>query len=88
MHKHVFTAGTAQKAETLGIVKPLNCSLFHLCFLIGRNVSLNSMWKSLRVERQSRTGKNTKSDSTINCEYSIPPQKTPPKPPAERRNPK
>jgi hypothetical protein len=29
MHEHVFTVGTAQKAESLRVVKPFHCSLFH-----------------------------------------------------------
>ena len=29
MHEHVFAVGTAQEAESLRIVKPFHCSLFH-----------------------------------------------------------
>ena len=38
VHENVFASLTADKAETLGIVKPFHCSLFHClfpnCFLI------------------------------------------------------
>jgi hypothetical protein len=29
VHKHIFAIRAAQKAETLGVVKPFHCSLFH-----------------------------------------------------------
>ena len=30
MHEDIFAIGTAEKAESLRVVKPLNCTLFHL----------------------------------------------------------
>ena len=30
MHENILAVGTAEKAETLRVIKPLNCSLFHL----------------------------------------------------------
>src|ERR1700759_2854882 len=30
MHEDVFARGAAEKTKTLGVVKPLNCSVFHL----------------------------------------------------------
>jgi hypothetical protein len=70
VHEHVFAVGTAEEAESLCIVKPFHCSLFHNYSFVG-GVSLNSSGIALRVERNSRTGKNAKSDSTTGYQYSI-----------------
>src|SRR6516225_921507 len=43
------------------------CSITIPLFL---DVSQNSMWNCLRVERKSRTGKNAKSDSTTDFQCS------------------
>jgi hypothetical protein len=42
VHKYVLTICTAQKAEPLGIVEPLHCTLFH-CFFLSNEMTLNSI---------------------------------------------
>jgi hypothetical protein len=42
MHKNILTIRTAQKAEPLGIVEPLHCTLFH-CFFLSNEMTLNSI---------------------------------------------
>ena len=42
VHKNVLTICTAQKAEPLGIVEPLHCTLFH-CFFLSNEMTLNSI---------------------------------------------
>jgi hypothetical protein len=44
MHENIFASLTANKAEALGIVKPLHCSLFHFSFL-------NRSWISAEKSR-------------------------------------
>src|ERR1700742_4013635 len=43
MHENVIARAAAQKAETLGIVEPLNCSLFHLDIVPCIYVPLNAI---------------------------------------------
>jgi hypothetical protein len=54
MNEHVIPVCAAQKAETLSIVKPLHCSLFHCLFLINYDVPLNAIPICLRVEQHSQ----------------------------------
>jgi hypothetical protein len=42
VHKYILTICTAQKAEPLGIVEPLHCTLFH-CFFLSKEMTLNSI---------------------------------------------
>jgi len=44
MHEDIFAIGAAQKAETLSIVKPLNCSLFHFELVPLNDVPPNTIW--------------------------------------------
>ncbi len=44
MHEHVFAIRPAQKAESLGVVKPLHCSLFHESCSLLVDVPPNSIW--------------------------------------------
>jgi hypothetical protein len=43
MHENIFTICTAQEAEPLGIVEPFHCTLFHLCFFLSYEMTLNSI---------------------------------------------
>ena len=54
MNEYVIAVCAAQKAETLGIVKPFHCSLFHCLFLSKCNVPLNAIPICLRVEQYSQ----------------------------------
>ena len=39
------TVCTADKSKTLSVVKPLNCALFHVLFLVKLDVPTNAMWR-------------------------------------------
>ncbi len=39
------TVCTADKSKTLSIVEPLNCSLFHVLFLVKLYVPTNAIWR-------------------------------------------
>src|SRR5438270_4123687 len=42
VHEHVLTVLTANETKPLGIVEPLHCSLFHVCyFLSAKNLPLD-----------------------------------------------
>src|SRR5437868_15367188 len=49
MHENVFASLTADKAESLGIVKPFHCSLFHCLFLIVLEFLLRRIAATERV---------------------------------------
>jgi hypothetical protein len=34
MHENVFARLAADKAVALGVIEPLYCSLFHMCFVL------------------------------------------------------
>ena len=49
MHKNIFAILTADKAVTLGIIKPLHCSLFHILYLFPLVlVTLEGVGRNLR----------------------------------------
>jgi hypothetical protein len=63
--KNVLAICSAQKPEAFGVVKPFHCSLFHFIFpfLIESIAELKvGLFAGQAIHR---TGKNTKSDSTI-----------------------
>jgi hypothetical protein len=64
MHEDVFAVFAAQKSETLCVIEPLDCALFHLSVA---PLLLNYRERNVEVCEQAvtGTGKNFRSNSTI-----------------------
>jgi hypothetical protein len=49
VNEYILTIFAAQKSKTLGVIKPLNCSLFHDVAPLLLIYRTNAMWKCLRA---------------------------------------
>jgi hypothetical protein len=64
VNEYILTIFPAKKSKTLGIIKPLDCSLFHNVLLLCTELP-SECNVEVCVQAVTRTGKNFRSNSTI-----------------------